>query len=185
MANFTANEIKKSFVKLLNTKPYNKITVKDIVEDCGINRNSFYYHFADIPALVEAIFVDENQRLMNKHTTIDSLDAFIDDIAEVCLENKNAILNLFYSSNRAIYEEYAMRISEDAITKYFAQTFKDVKVDEKDRNVAIQTSKCMLFGVSIDWVYNDLSEEYVERLHDMIKLLHGISNIVLNRIRVD
>lgn len=31
--------------KLLNEKPLSKITVKDIVEECGINRNSFYYHF--------------------------------------------------------------------------------------------------------------------------------------------
>ena len=31
-----------SFIKLLNAKPLDKITVKDIVEDCGINRNTFY-----------------------------------------------------------------------------------------------------------------------------------------------
>lgn len=185
MANFTANEIKKSFVKLLNTKPYNKITVKDIVEDCEINRNSFYHHFADIPTLVEAIFVDENQRLMNKHKTIDSLNAFIDDIAEECFENKRAILNLFNSSNRALYEEYAMRISEDAVTKYFAQAFKDIKVDEHDLNVAIQASKCMLFGICIDWANRGLNEEYVETLHEMVELLHGISDTVISRIRID
>ena len=53
MANFTSKAIKASFLKLLNEKPLNKISVKDIVEDCGINRNSFYYHFQDIPALLE------------------------------------------------------------------------------------------------------------------------------------
>ena len=51
MANFTKNAIKASCLKLLNERPISKITVKDIVEDCGINRNSFYYHFQDIPAL--------------------------------------------------------------------------------------------------------------------------------------
>ena len=43
MANFTEKAIKESFAKLLNERPLDKITVKDIVEDCGINRNSFYY----------------------------------------------------------------------------------------------------------------------------------------------
>ena len=56
MANFTSKAIKESFIKLLNEKPMNKISVKDIVEDCGINRNSFYYHFQDIPTLLEEIF---------------------------------------------------------------------------------------------------------------------------------
>ena len=53
MANFTRRAIKESFLKLLNQRPLNQITIKDIVEDCGINRNSFYYHFEDLPALVE------------------------------------------------------------------------------------------------------------------------------------
>ena len=45
MANFTRKAIKEAFLKLLNQRPLSQITVKDIVEDCGINRNSFYYHF--------------------------------------------------------------------------------------------------------------------------------------------
>ena len=44
MPNFTKKAIRESFIKLLNERPLNKITVKDIVEDCGVNRNSFYYH---------------------------------------------------------------------------------------------------------------------------------------------
>ena len=54
MPSFTRKAIMESFLKLLDARPLNKITIKDIVEDCGINRNTFYYHFEDIPALVEA-----------------------------------------------------------------------------------------------------------------------------------
>ena len=55
MASFTRKAIMESFVTLLNEKPLNKITIKDIVEACGINRNTFYYHFQDVPDLIEAI----------------------------------------------------------------------------------------------------------------------------------
>ena len=41
MPNFTKMAIKASFIKLLNERPLNQITVKDIVLDCGINRNTF------------------------------------------------------------------------------------------------------------------------------------------------
>ena len=64
MANFTKQAIKSSFLKLLNEKPLNRISVRDIVEDCGINRNSFYYHFQDIPALLTEIITDETDRLI-------------------------------------------------------------------------------------------------------------------------
>ena len=66
MANFTKKAIKESFIKLLNERPMNKISVKDIVEDCGINRNSFYYHFQDIPALLEEIVTENTVEIIKK-----------------------------------------------------------------------------------------------------------------------
>ena len=58
MPPFAKREIKNSFIKLLTERPISQITVKDIVEDCGVNRNSFYYHFQDIPSLLEEIIVE-------------------------------------------------------------------------------------------------------------------------------
>ena len=49
MANFTKKAIKETFVELLEEHPLSDITIKDIVEKCGINRNSFYYHYHDLP----------------------------------------------------------------------------------------------------------------------------------------
>lgn len=48
MRNSRADAIKEAFMHLLNRKPLDKITVKEIVEECGINRNTFYYHYDDI-----------------------------------------------------------------------------------------------------------------------------------------
>ena len=49
MASLTRKAIMDSLMKLLDQCPLNRITVKDIVEDCGINRNTFYYHFQGLP----------------------------------------------------------------------------------------------------------------------------------------
>ena len=73
MPSFTKYAIKISFMKLLNKKPLSKITVKDIVEDCGINRNSFYYHFSDIPSLIEEIFTEETDKLIQSQTESDTI----------------------------------------------------------------------------------------------------------------
>ena len=56
MSSFTRKAIIEAFVKLLNERPLNKITIKDIVEECGINRNTFYYHFRDKYDLLNWIF---------------------------------------------------------------------------------------------------------------------------------
>ena len=49
MPGFTRQIILHTLTELMNEKPLSKITVKDIVERCGVNRNTFYYHFRDIP----------------------------------------------------------------------------------------------------------------------------------------
>ena len=39
---------------LVIEKGVKKLTVKDIVDECHITRQAFYYHFEDIPALFGA-----------------------------------------------------------------------------------------------------------------------------------
>ena len=59
MPGFTRQIILQTLTELMNEKPLSKITVKDIVERCGVNRNTFYYHFRDIPDAVEAVVKEE------------------------------------------------------------------------------------------------------------------------------
>ena len=40
----TKETIIDAFWQLLEEKPFNKITVQNIVERCALNRNTFYYH---------------------------------------------------------------------------------------------------------------------------------------------
>ena len=53
MTNMTKKALENSLKKLLKEKPFDKITIADITEDCGISRMAFYYHFQDIYDLAE------------------------------------------------------------------------------------------------------------------------------------
>ena len=74
MANFTKREIKKTFAELLNQKPLSKISVKDIVDRCGVSRNTFYYYFEDIPTLLNSIVADQADELIKNHSTYLAMD---------------------------------------------------------------------------------------------------------------
>ena len=43
----------------MRRKAFSKITVKEIIEACGVNRNTFYYHFKDIYDLLHWMFEEE------------------------------------------------------------------------------------------------------------------------------
>ena len=53
MINQTKQILEESLKKLMLQKPLDKITIRDLTEDCGISRMAFYYHFKDIYDLVE------------------------------------------------------------------------------------------------------------------------------------
>ncbi len=48
MANFTQKAILATFQEMLETTPFDKITVAALTRRCGISHNTFYYHFQDI-----------------------------------------------------------------------------------------------------------------------------------------
>ncbi len=55
-SNMTKNALAASMKKLMRQRPFEKISVSDICNECGINRKSFYYHFRDKYDLVNWIF---------------------------------------------------------------------------------------------------------------------------------
>lgn len=104
MPNFTKKAIRESFIKLLNERPLNKITVKDIVEDCGVNRNSFYYHYQDLPALLEEIVSDEVKRIVEQYQEIGSIEDCFRATISFALKNRRAVLHIYKSMNREYYD---------------------------------------------------------------------------------
>ena len=110
MPSFTRKAIMESFMKLLDARPLNKITIKDIVEECGINRNTFYYHFEDIPALVEAIFKKETDRFISAHTSVASLEEGMLLAVDFLMKYRRAILHIYNSPSREVYERYLMQM---------------------------------------------------------------------------
>lgn len=52
--NFTKKELQRSFWSLQEERPFDKITVKNVIACCGVNRNTFYYHFRNMRDLMRA-----------------------------------------------------------------------------------------------------------------------------------
>ncbi len=58
-SNITKNALAAALKRLMKSRGFEKISVSEICEECGMNRKSFYYHFKDKFDLVNWIFYDE------------------------------------------------------------------------------------------------------------------------------
>ena len=181
MANFTKQAIKSSFMKLLNQQPLSKISVRDIVEDCGINRNSFYYHFQDIPSLIEEIIKEDADRIIEQHPTVNSLRECINIMFRYALENKKAVLHIYNSANRDIYEKSMMKLCEYVVTKYLETAFGKDPESEKARASAIIFFKCERFGLSFEWIEKGMKEDAIEEIYSLADLCRDFSDEIMKR----
>ena len=59
-----------SFKKQVSKKAFSKITVSEIINDCGVNRKTFYYHFEDAYALLKWTLEHEANDVVNKFDLI-------------------------------------------------------------------------------------------------------------------
>lgn len=173
MAGYAKKAIRDSFIKLLNQRPLSQITIRDIVDDCGVNRNTFYYYFQDLPQLVETIVDEEADRMIQEHPAIGSIEDCLDAIIGFALENRKAVLHMYQSINRDIFEQYQWRVCEHTVTTYVDGILTGRTVPGSDRKLIIDYLKCVCFGFVIGWLEKGMQDDIRSRFHRICELRQG------------
>ena len=128
MSAYTKQAIKNSFLKLLNDRPLNQVTVKAIVEDCGINRNTFYYHFTDIPSLATEIITERADQIIRQYANPDSPEACLNAAVQFMTENRRAVMHMYRSISHDTVAFYLMQICRHTVEAYAAAAYGDLPV---------------------------------------------------------
>lgn len=185
MPSFTRKAIMEAFMQLLDQRPLNKITIKDVVEVCGINRNTFYYHFEDIPALIEAIVQEQADQIAREHASVGSMEEMLNIAVQSILKNRRAALHIFNSGNRDIYERYLMQTCDYVVGLYLASVIGERKIAREDRDVLVRSYSCWCFGLAMDWMHHGLKEDIQPKLKRLCDLRQGMLEETLARCRVE
>ena len=181
--NITKRAIQEAFLAVLNEKSLGKITVKDITDHCGINRNTFYYHYQDIPALLEEICQIQVDELVNKYPELNSVEECLDAAMQIVMDNKRAVMHIYNSDNRNTYVSSLWRMCEATVTTYFNTAFTDDRLSPEDRQLLIRYHKCECFGLILDWINNGLREDYVEGTRRLCQMKKGSVEDMIRRSR--
>lgn len=176
MANFTRKAIIETFIALLEEKPLSDITVKDIVETCGINRNSFYYHFQDLPALLEEIVKEEAEMIIAKYPSVTSIVECFDALIEFASHRKKAIMHIYRSVSREVFERQLMALSQYFVQNYVNIALAQETITDEDKMTIIEYYKCVFLGLTIEWLNRGMAEEFAKSVRRvfLIKKDHAL-----------
>lgn len=150
-----------AFWALLEEKPYNKITVKLIVERCGVNRNTFYYYFQDIPALAEEILNNQIDLLIEKRCRVGSLEECISLLVNFFADNKRIAVHLYRALPRDVFISHLDRLLYRLVDMYIENIALALKLHIENRELVVRFFKCLLVGLFLDWLDHGMSYDLV------------------------
>lgn len=87
--------------KRMEKQSLSKITVRNIVEDCGLNRNTFYYHFTDIYALLEWMLKQETVEVIGQIDLLTNYEDAIRYVLRYVQKNKHILSCTYDAMGRA------------------------------------------------------------------------------------
>ena len=160
-----------TFWELLEEKPYSKITVNDIVRRCDVNRNTFYYHFQDIPSLMMDSIEKWMSQVIKEYVTSGKSVNCLTYIAQECTKRKKAVLHLFHSVEKEQLLSNMNEIAYRIICTYADEIEEKRNIPEKDKETLIQCYKCFFVGSLLEWLERDASFDlgkFYEEAHQMI-----------------
>lgn len=102
----TKQALATSLKKLMTIKSLPKITVKDLVNDCDVNRQTFYYHFQDIYDLLGWIYKTEAVDSISNCKTYDTWQEGFLKIFKYVSNNKSFCISTFNSVGREHLEDF-------------------------------------------------------------------------------
>ena len=152
----TKKELAAALKKAMEKKPLSKVTVSELVKDCNINRNTFYYHFSDIYDLLKWMFEQEAIEVVKKIDLLVDADEAIHFVADYVEENCH-IINCTYDSlgreetKRFFYSDF-IGVMQNAIESGMCQAEISVDNDFKNRLIAFYTGA--LAESMLDYVKN-------------------------------
>ena len=161
-----------TIIDMMQVQSLNSITVTDIVNQCGVSRQSFYYYFDDIYDLIEWIYMQETERALNEFSDIDSWQTGYIRIMRWAQDNKVLVMNTFRSIQREYIEIFMYRVLYQYIIKVVKTEAEDINVTEEQCKYIAKFYTLAINSISLEWIKNNMDEspeDVAEKVNFMIE----------------
>ena len=139
-----------AFAQLLEEKPYRRITVRDIVERCGVNRNTFYRYYQDIPSLLQALVQEKGDWLIENYCRRGQPMHCIRPLIQYSLDHRRAVLPVYRSLPREEFQTGLSRIAGSLVESYFEKAGVALTIPPEDRALLMRFYRCAMVGSALD-----------------------------------
>ncbi|MDD7281454.1 TetR/AcrR family transcriptional regulator C-terminal domain-containing protein [Floccifex sp.] len=172
-SNITKQALSNSLKQLMNEIPFDKISVGQICERCGMSRKSFYYHFKDKYDLVNWIFDSEIIKVISNDLNINCYQdrwKLIEDTCDYFYENRRFYRKALQIKGQNSFCDHFREFLEPVLKYRLSEIIGNDKIDDFVLNFCNDA----IIDAMVRWIGNVNcmdSKEFVHKLKYLTKVI--------------
>jgi probable dihydroxyacetone kinase regulator len=158
MADLTKKALAQSLKQLMLHSSLAKISVQDVVEQCGVNRQTFYYHFKDKYDLVNWIYQTE---------AVEALAGFADyscwqdcflEIFRYLAQNRAFYVNALNTPGQNAFDGYLFEATHQLVLGVLEEIIGETPVTDVDKHFIADFYTHAFVGITVQWVRQGMKQ---------------------------
>lgn len=183
MSNATKRVLAMALKERLTRQRLDDITIQSLVDDAQVSRKTFYYHFQDVYALLEWIFVDEGRRILRDISDAEGWQQGLRNIFRYFEENRGMILNIYrpLKHEEDMLELHISRLVRPLLERIFEEQPDQEKVSQEDRKFILDLYAFGMIELFLRWVGNGMKPEGEKLMEQIDRIFSGSMASLIQR----
>lgn len=159
----TKKAIASGIKDLTKTKSFDKITILDIAAQCGLNRQTFYYHFQDKYELVDWIYYNETIAIIIHDLSYDNWDDRVLEMLSKMKSEDYFYENTLKSTLENEFREYLFRVTSELFCNIIDRIAVNENIGQEEKKFIAEFYAFGIVGIIIAWAQQGMKEspEYI------------------------
>ena len=183
MASSTKHVLADALKQMMEVKPIAKITVKDLVEICNVNRQTFYYHFDDVYDLLEWVFEEYANRVLPKEVIYEQWQDDVLIFFKYLNDNASFAMNVYHSDSRLYMLKYLKTRLEICIRSFADIVSEGMNIDKQDYDFVIEFYSNGIIGLIAQWMDLNMQMPKVMTKERLLRVLEDSVENMLARFQ--
>lgn len=172
-SNSTKFALAEAMKDLMRHIPLSKISVGDIVAHCGLNRQTFYYHFKDKYDLVNWIYYTEAVQRLNRFPGKEHWVDGLCDLSCYIRENREFYINALSESGQNSFQEYLQQFIRELLLSMVDELRDTAPISEREGQFISTFYSVAFSGMITYWAKQGMKEDPMCYCEEIRRLMDG------------
>lgn len=179
----TKKLIAASLIKFMKHKNLNKITITEIIEDCQINRKTFYYHFLDIYDLADWMFGEEAKTVIENIGSLLNYEDILKYVFIYIRKNKDVCFSALNGCGLDQLRVFIVKNIETTIKEIINAADDKVLKNTEYTNFLVKYHSNAIACIYLNWMLDGMTENEDTLIKYLKNTLEGEIKYSLTNIK--